>query len=268
MSPAAEGGEELTVDEYMVSVGVDMLHAGGMRRTEALAEMCKISEGKIVLDVGCGFGRTPCHLAKKYGCKVIGIDISERMIEGAREKARKERVGDVVHFQVGNAESTPFEDESFDAVISEGTTVLTDKKRALREYVRVTKGGGYIGLNELSWRKKPSKEMIERTFADLQGVRPLGYDEWTKLLVYSGLKDIESRTYKYKSTSWDIIRSLGLRALIKVGIEYITNSRTRKWINRQEALFREYSDYWGYGLYVGRKQCSKRSGQGKQLIGN
>jgi len=256
MSPVEEG-EELTVDEYMASVGVDMLHAGGMKRTEELAEMCEISEGSIVLDAGCGFGRTAGHLAKKYGCKVVGIDISERMIEGAREKARKERVDDLVRFQVGNAESTHFKDESFDAVISEGTTVLTDKQRALREYVRVTKRGGYIGLNELSWRRKPSKEVIDRAFTDLQGVNPLEYDEWTNLLVDSGLKDIQSRTYKYTSISWDIIRSLGLHALIIVGIKYLTNSKMRKWINRQEALFREYSDYWGYGLYVGRKQGSK-----------
>ncbi len=253
MSSTVGEGKELTVDEYMANVGVDMLHPGGMKKTEELADMCKISEGKIVLDVGCGYGRTACYLAKKYGCKVVGIDVSKMMIEGAREKARKKRVEDTVRFEVGNAESLPFEDESFDAVISEGTTVLVDKKKAMREYVRVTKSGGYVGLNELSWRKKPSREMIERTFADLQGVRPLGYDEWTKLLVDSGLKDAESRTYKYKSTSWGIIRSLGLRALVKVGIRYLTNSKIRNWINRQEALFRDYSDHWGYGLYIGRK---------------
>lgn len=102
-------------------------------------------------------------------------------------------------------------------MVSEGTTVLIDKKKAMREYVRVTKRGGHVGLNELSWRKKISKEIIERTLTDLQGVQPLEYDEWTRLLFDSGLKDVEARTYKYKSTSWDIIRSLGFRALIKVG---------------------------------------------------
>lgn len=246
---------EMTVDEYMASVGVDMLHPGGMKRADELAEMCKISEDKKVLDVGCGYGRTACYLANKYGCQVVGIDISQTMIEGARKKARKERVERMVHFEVCNAESTHFENESFEAVISEGTTVmLAQKTRALREYVRVARRGGYVGLNELSWRKKPSKELIERAFTDLQGVQPLEYDEWTRLLVDSGLEDIESRTYKYKSTSWDIIGSLGLRALVKVGIGYLTNSKMRKWISRQEALFHDYSDYWGYGLYAGSRR--------------
>ena len=248
-----EEDEELTIDEYMASVGVDMLHPGGMRRTEELANMCEISGGKIVLDAGSGFGRTDCHLANKYRCEVVGIDISERMIQHARQNARKYRLYGMVHFQVGNIESIPFRDDAFDAVISEGTTVLTNKKRALSEYVRVTKRGGHIGLNELSWRKKPSREIVERTFADLRGVTPLEYDEWVRLLLDSGLKAVQSRTYKYKSTSWAIIKSLGARAIIKVGIKYMTNCKLRKWIDRQESLFREYSDYWGYGLYVGTK---------------
>jgi arsenite methyltransferase len=244
---------QLTVDEYMASVGVDMLHAGGMKRTEDLAQMCRVSEGKEVLDVGCGYGRTACHLARKYRCKVIGIDISEKMIEGARRKAKKEYLEDVVNFEAGNAENVAFKNESFDAVISEGTTVFVDKKTAIKEYVRVTKHDGYAGLNELSWRTKPSTEIIERTFNDLQGVRPLEYDEWTRLLRDADLKAIESRTYRYKSVSWDTIVGVGLRGLANVSMGYLTSSELRSWINRQESLFREYSSFWGYGLYVGRK---------------
>lgn len=218
-------GEELTVDEYMAGVGVDMLHAGGMKRTCDLAQMCRISEGDKVLDVGCGYGRTACYLASKYDCKVVGIDISETMIEGARKKARREHVEDRVSFEVGNVESTSLKDESFDVVLSEGTTVFTDKRRAIQEYVRIIKHEGCLGLNELSWRKKRSEEMIEKTFIDLQGVRPLEYGEWVLLLVDSELKDIKSRTYVYKSISLNIIRSIGLRALVKVCIEYLTNSK-------------------------------------------
>ncbi len=243
----------LTIDEYMASVGVDMLHAGGMRRTKDLAEMCQISEGETVLDVGCGFGRTSCYLAREYRCIVIGIDLSETMIRGAMKKTRKVCVDDIVHLYLGSAENLPFKDGSFDVVISEGTTVFADKNRAMDEYVRVTKSGGHVGLNELSWRKRPSDEIEIRTFQDLQGVRSLGYKGWEMFLTDSGLIDVESRTYKYKSTSWDIIRSIGIRSLIRVGIRYLTNYEMRSWISRQENLFRDYSEYWGYGLYAGRK---------------
>lgn len=254
MTPGLQNSAALTLDEYMAGIGVDMLHAGGMKRTEELAEMCGISEGKLVLDAGCGFGRTACRLTKRYGCMVVGVDISDRMIRGAREKVKRERTGNSVSLQVGNVESTAFRDESFDAVISEGTTVLTDKRRAVTEYVRITKSGGHVGLNELSWRRMPPEELIERAVIDLQGVSPLTYQGWTRLLADSGLREIRSRPYKYSSSSWDIISSLGPRALISVGIKYLTNPRMRRRVNQQEALFREYSDYWGYGLYVGRKK--------------
>ena len=130
---------------------------------------------------------------------------------------------------------------------------LVEKEQAIREYVRVTKPGGYIGLNELSWQNKPTEEIIDKTLNTLQRVSPLEYEEWIKLMVDSGLKDIVSKKYVYKSTSWDTLSSLGLPGLIKVGIRYLTNSELRNWIRKQEALFRDYSSYWGYGLYVGRK---------------
>jgi len=41
------------------------------------------------LDVGCGVGATPCYITKNYGCKVVGIDILEKMKDKANEKAKK-----------------------------------------------------------------------------------------------------------------------------------------------------------------------------------
>jgi ubiquinone/menaquinone biosynthesis C-methylase UbiE len=245
---------ELTVDEYMADLGIDMLHPGGMKRTEELAEMCKITGSQKVLDVGCGYGKTACYLVRKYGCRVTGIDISKKMIEGSKIKVKHEGVEDFALFEIGNAENIRFKDATFDVVISEGTTVmLVEKEQAIREYLRVTKPGGYIGLNELSWQNKPTEEIIDKTLNTLQRVKPLEYEEWIKLMVDSGLKDIVSKKYVYKSTSWDTLSSLGLPGLIKVGIRYLTNSELRNWIRKQEALFRDYSSYWGYGLYVGRK---------------
>ena len=66
-------------------------HGGGLKATEELIKLCKINRDKYVLDVGCGVGATSCFLWKKHECKVVGIDISEKMVEregkGLREKA-------------------------------------------------------------------------------------------------------------------------------------------------------------------------------------
>jgi arsenite methyltransferase len=54
-------------------------HIGGMEATESLIELCHIAKGSFVLDVGSGVGVTPCFIAKKYGYRVVGVDILQRM---------------------------------------------------------------------------------------------------------------------------------------------------------------------------------------------
>jgi arsenite methyltransferase len=61
--------------------------------------------------VGCGAGVTACYLAKRYGCRLVGVDISARIIERSRERAKKERVADRVEFRVADAQDLPFEDD-------------------------------------------------------------------------------------------------------------------------------------------------------------
>ena len=79
-------GKMADIDEITYSCGLEILHPG---RTDEMVRMCKISKDKKVLDIGSGKGITACYLAQKYGCEIIGIDLSERMIEYAREMARK-----------------------------------------------------------------------------------------------------------------------------------------------------------------------------------
>jgi len=82
-------GKMADIDEMMYSYGLEILHLGGIEKTDEMVRMCKISKDKKVLDIGSGKGITACYLAQKYGCEIIGIDLSERMIEYAREMARK-----------------------------------------------------------------------------------------------------------------------------------------------------------------------------------
>ncbi len=64
-------------------------HLGGLKATRELIELCHINESKYVLDVGCGVGMTACYIAKKYGCRVVGVDIHEEMISRSNERAER-----------------------------------------------------------------------------------------------------------------------------------------------------------------------------------
>jgi arsenite methyltransferase len=91
----------------------------------------------------------PAGIAKKVGCRVIGVDIKEKMIEQSKKRAYHQKVTDRVEFKVADAQDLPFNDGMFNAVITESVTAFpTDKQKAVNEYARVTKSGGFVGLNE------------------------------------------------------------------------------------------------------------------------
>ena len=120
------------------------------------------------------------------------------MIDWSNERAKREGVENSIKFKVAKAQNLPLEDALFDVVIGESvTTFLKDKQRRVSEYVRVTKPGGYVGLNEMTWTKVlPPTELIEY-YSRTTGAKPETSDGWGELLEGSGLRDIVVRTYKF-----------------------------------------------------------------------
>jgi ubiquinone/menaquinone biosynthesis C-methylase UbiE len=134
--------------EFIAEMGLTK-HGGSMQATRQLVELCRIGEDSYVLDVGCGVGATPAYLAMEAGCRVMGVDLLEKMVEQSRERAKSDGIEDRTEFRAADARDLPFEDNLFDAVISESVNAfLDDKEKAMREYVRVTKPGGYVGTTE------------------------------------------------------------------------------------------------------------------------
>ncbi|MCX9075056.1 MAG: class I SAM-dependent methyltransferase [Candidatus Methanoperedens sp.] len=174
-------------------------HLGGQDATKELVELCNIDRNKYVLDVGCASGKTACYIAKRYGCKVVGVDLLEKMINRAKERAKREGVEDLVRFQVANAQHLPFEDNLFDVVIGEFITgLLDDKRRGVKEYLRVIKPGGIIGLNEATWIKTPPPEKLVEYLSQVFGFKGeiLTSDGWVELLEEAKLNEMIVRTCK------------------------------------------------------------------------
>ncbi len=112
--------------------------------SETLCEAMDVHAADRVLDIACGNGNASLSAARR-GCHVTGIDIARELLEQAGERARAEHVDP--EFLVGDAERLPFDESSFDVILSTfGVMFAPDRQRALSELLRVLKPGGKIGL--------------------------------------------------------------------------------------------------------------------------
>lgn len=250
---------ELSYFELQAYVGTTK-HLGGFETTKTLIELCHIGQDTRVLEVGCGVGATACYLAKKYTCRVVGVDLRESMIARSNERAQKEGVEKRVEFRVADAQDLPFEDALFDVVLCESVaTFIKDKQKVISEYARVTRPGGYVGMNEELWIETPPAELVERV-RQIWDIKPdiPTLEGWKGFLENAGLRDIVMQTYKFDARRESTqVQRYGFqdmwRMFYRTLFLYVKNPAFRKYMADRRSLPKDIFRYLGYGLFVGRR---------------
>ena len=129
------GDAEPTYLDIQAEVGISK-HMGGFAATDTLHRLCHLDEAQEVLEAGCGIGVGPAYIAKRFDCRVVAVDVSEKMLSWARQRARREGVVDRITFRKADTRELPFDDDRFDAVIVESVLAFVeDKEAAIRELI-------------------------------------------------------------------------------------------------------------------------------------
>jgi SAM-dependent methyltransferase len=129
----------------------ESFHPGGLKLTERLGSLLQLTAESRVLDVASGTGASALILARRFGCQVIGIDLGRQNVLRATQAAVAQGLSEQVQFQHSDAEQMAFPDGSFDAVICEcAFCTFPDKNAAAREFARVLRPGGRVGLSDLT----------------------------------------------------------------------------------------------------------------------
>jgi demethylmenaquinone methyltransferase / 2-methoxy-6-polyprenyl-1,4-benzoquinol methylase len=134
---------------HFLSLGIDIIW-----RKNAI-KLLKKDHPKYILDVATGTGDFAIEALKLLPQKVIGIDISEGMLEFGREKLKRRKLDKLIELKYGDSENLPFEDNKFDAiVVAFGVRNFENLKEGLKEMRRVLKKDGKVVILEFS---RPSR---------------------------------------------------------------------------------------------------------------
>lgn len=129
----------------------ESFHPGGLNLTARLCQLLALTPGDRVLDVACGRGESAIFVARQFGCAVTGVDFGAETIATAESRAEAARVAHLVRFEVGDAERLAYPDGAFDAILCEcAFCTFPDKDAAAREFARILRRGGRLGLSDLT----------------------------------------------------------------------------------------------------------------------
>jgi ubiquinone/menaquinone biosynthesis C-methylase UbiE len=173
---------------------------------ESLCEAVDLRPGWRVLDVATGNGNMALAAARRF-CEVTAIDYVPALLEDGRERARAE--GLEVDFREGDAESIPFPEAYFDAVLSTiGVMFAPDQEKAASELLRICEPGGKIGL--ASWTPEGFVGELCRTMGKHipppPGLKPpflWGTEERLRELFGGGIESLQAqrRTFVFRYSS-------------------------------------------------------------------
>ncbi len=165
---------------------LDQFHTRGLAATIELAKSAGITADMSVLDVGSGVGGPARFLAATYGCRVMGVDLSEPFVDAARYLTGRTGLSGQVSFQTASALELP-DGGRFDAVLLQHVAMnIADRARLYREIRRVLKSGGRFATHDVvlnsgdphypvPWARTPATSFLLTAAVTRETIEPASF---------------------------------------------------------------------------------------------
>jgi ubiquinone/menaquinone biosynthesis C-methylase UbiE len=146
LKKAGKSLEGLTVEDL---APVDHFHARGFPATIDLADRLAVNPDSHILDIGCGLGGPARYFAKRFRCKVTGIDITPAFVEAGNKLSALLGMENEVAIEQGDGQLLPYADGIFDGAYTQHVTMnVADRRQFVSEAYRVLKPGAFFALTE------------------------------------------------------------------------------------------------------------------------
>jgi ubiquinone/menaquinone biosynthesis C-methylase UbiE len=232
---------------------------GENQSTEKAYKMLKNLPAKPrILDIGCGPGMQTITLAKLSSGQITAVDNHQAFLDELNSNAKQEGVNSRIKITKGDMFNLQFEKESFDIVWCEGAIFIIGFEKGLREWRPLLTKNGYLVTSELSWiRKDPPEEIsayMKEIYSVLENSTANSVQENIETAKKAGYKVIDS--FILPKSAWlDYYKPIeaklpALKAKHKGEPEALAYLAGEE---REIAMYRKYSDYYGYAFYVLQK---------------
>jgi len=208
---------------------------GGIPLTQEAERHLSIAAETRLLGVACGTGEIECYFAEKYGCTVLGIDLSEASVARARSKSRARGLEALARFQVGDGNALQLDAETFDLVYCSGA--LCDYlDKGLAEFHRVLRPGGRAVVIDVIWRRDDVPPHIEQYWS-VGATRVMTLAAKCQAFAAEGFSMLFAQVYDEPSW-WEAY--------------YQDREPSTAW-QRERAKYQLHQNYVGVGLFVAEK---------------
>jgi len=195
MSSHSDSHNERIVDQF-TKQSIPFTKVGShFDAVETLVALSKVKKTDVVLDVACGPGIVTCAFAQQSS-RAVGIDVTPAMLEVAQQRQVEQHLSNL-EWKLGDANELPFDDESFDVVVTRYSFHhLLNPAAALREMMRVCKPHGVVLVADVAIADQKSAYFDElETLRDPSHVHALTETEFDQLIRQSGLRNCACTGY-------------------------------------------------------------------------
>ncbi len=176
---------------YEKIFGQDFVSTGGLAVVKELCAMLDLRKGMRVLDIGSGLGGAAFYMAKTYGVEVLGVDLSQVMVDIAVERVQQREAAGV-RFLLDDVCTMPLEEASFDVIWSRDCFLhIPDKAALMAKLYRLTRPGGQVLVTDYARRAGHVSEPFAQYYAK-SGYHLLDLETYGAHFTNAGYVDVDA----------------------------------------------------------------------------
>jgi ubiquinone/menaquinone biosynthesis C-methylase UbiE len=242
------------INEYFLEVFESVPRQGPGSNEEtrkAYSFLTDLPKNPTILDIGCGKGIQSIELAKISNGHVVAMDMHKPFLSGLQLHVVKENLQDKITCLVGDMGAIPFLDKQFNTIWAEGSAFIIGYKRALTEWKKYIKPGGFLVFSDCVWLKNDRpKELVDfwkSEAVDLPTVPDVL--KQAKQSDYTFINHFTLSNNSWKAGFYDYIE----KVLTKVKDKYKGNVEAQDTffaIEQEIEMFNKYHEYFGYEFFA------------------